>query len=87
MKKIKLIIDIDEQTYKAVQLHPECFNFAHAILNSKPLQAELEEIKDKIQKMPNANPSYYYTVDVVDRYDVLELLEDRIKELNNETSN
>lgn len=45
---------------------------------------ELEEIKNKIQNMPNANPSYHYTIDVVDRYDVLELLEDRIKELNNE---
>ena len=45
---------------------------------------ELEDIKNKIQNMPNANPSYWNKCDVVDIYDVLELLEDRIKELNNE---
>ena len=85
---MKLIIEIDDQTYKAVQLHPECFNFANAILNAKPLQTELDEIKAKII---NISKEPYYEHEGEDWTNGLTIAENlidnrirEIKELNNE---
>ena len=38
----------------------------------------IEDIKAEIRKMPNRNPSYTHTCDVVDREDVLEIIDKHI---------
>ena len=39
----------------------------------------LEDIKAEIEKMPNRNPSYTHTCDVVDREDVLDIIDKYIR--------
>lgn len=34
---MQIVIDISENEYEAVKLHPECFTFANSILNGAPL--------------------------------------------------
>lgn len=82
----KLIIEIDDQTYRAVQLHPGCFNFANAILNGKPLQTELEELEAKMKPFTKdrINPHCYDVGFVNGALECLWVLQERIKELNNE---
>ena len=46
----------------------------HAKLNAKVF----EDIKAEIRKMPNRNPSYTHTCDVVDREDVLDIIDKHI---------
>ena len=46
---MKLIIDIDKEEYEKVLKFPDCYAFGYAIVNSKPLQAELEEIKAEME--------------------------------------
>lgn len=43
---MKLVIDISEEEYEAVKLHPECFNFAHSILNGTLLPKGHGDLKD-----------------------------------------
>ena len=38
----------------------------------------LEDIKEEIRKMPNRNPSYSHTCDVVDREDVFDIIDSHI---------
>ena len=38
----------------------------------------IEDIKAEIEKMPNRNPSYTHTCDVVDREDVLDIIDEHI---------
>lgn len=45
---------------------------------------ELEKIKDEINEMSNANPSYWYTCDVVDRADLIDMIDNYISELKGE---
>ena len=47
---MKVVIDIPENTLNAVKAHPECFNFAHAILEGTPLEKVLEDIKAEIRQ-------------------------------------
>ena len=46
--------------------------------------AELEKIKVEVQEMSNANPSYWYTCDVVDRAYLIDMIDERISELKGE---
>ncbi len=51
--------------------------------NNKELSEELEKIKAEIKDMPNANPSHWYTADVVDREDLIDMLNEHIYEQDN----
>lgn len=39
----------------------------------------IEAIRQEIEKLPNDNPSYWHTCDVVDREDVLEIIDKHMK--------
>ena len=41
----------------------------------------LQEIRQEIEQMRNANPSYWNTCDVVDRTELLEIIDKHIKEI------
>lgn len=76
---MKLIIDIPEQTYKNIIMmcmfgSEEMSATIEAILNSKPLQAEFEEIKAEIEQdaFKDVNGSKYIFVNrvnqIIDKY-------------------
>ena len=79
----KIIIDIPEAEYDNVLKFTDCYAFGYAIANGKPLQTELEEISREINSL-----NHHY--DERSRYclvanDVFKILDNHIKELNNET--
>lgn len=61
--------DYGEETHRILQE-------AIKIIKQEPV---LDKIKKEIEQLPNANPSYSYCVDVVDREDVFEII-DKYKE-------
>lgn len=47
--------------------------------NKKHTNVVLEKIKEEIEALSNANPSYTHTCDVVDREDVLDIIDKYIE--------
>lgn len=83
---MKLIIDIDEKDYEVIKR--ECSNKDVVpigwvqILNGKSLQTELEEIKEAFCDMRDGYPKI--TDETLTVREVLEVIDRRIKDLNNE---
>ena len=70
---MKLIIDISENEYEAVKLHPECFTFANSILNGTPLpkgHGRLIDIND-IEWAKHKEERNYMEYEVIDWEDIL----------------
>lgn len=76
---MKLVIEIDEARFKdiqriaGVQLKSNYFQTAEQIIASG--SDVLDKIKDEIKALSNANPSYWHSGDMVDRDDVLEIID------------
>ena len=85
---MKLIIDIDEQTYNKVgrylvglELEDLLLNVRKALRKGKKLETELEEIKLEIDEKSNMHlDGDFYILN----FDVKKILDNRIKELNND---
>lgn len=84
MSKIKRIIEIDDSLYNRIKDRmiilediPRLFG---AVVESKPYDDSGDlisrgEIRKAIEKLPNVNPSYSHTCDVVERDEVFELID------------
>lgn len=88
---MKLIIDIPEENYNEYKKIGDSRDILfEAIRNGTPLQAELEEIKAEIENIPNDETTkpvgtYDYCLGAEnERKVILEILDNHIKELNNE---
>ena len=55
-------------------------DYAKEAKKRKQLEQVLQEIRQEIEQMQNANPSYWNTCDVVDRAELLEIIDEHIKE-------
>lgn len=81
---MKLVVDIPEEIYNSACATNNIWNMrmagfvCSAIANGTPLEKVLGDIKAEIRKMPNRNPSYSHTCDVVDREDVLDIIDSHI---------
>lgn len=76
---MKLVIEIDEARFKdiqriaGVQLKSNYFQTTEQIIASG--SDVLDKIIDEIKALSNANPSYWHSGDMVDRDDVLQIID------------
>ena len=76
---MKLVIDIPDYDIEQIK---ECYE-EHDIVEStysyiyhgQPLSEILDKIRAEIKALSNANPSYWHSGDMVERDDVLEILD------------
>lgn len=76
---IELVIKIDEELYNDMKSLPFTTFAEDIIMNGTPLQEHLNKIKSEIEALSNANPSYTHTCDVVDREDVIDIIDKYIE--------
>lgn len=57
----------------------DCITTIKALEKGTPLPEHLNKIKAEIEALPNANPSYTHTCDVVDREDVIDIIDKYIE--------
>lgn len=82
---MQIVIDIPEELYEALK-NPEILSTmyhasraADAVRSGTPLPEHLNKIKAEIEALSNANPSYTHTCDVVDREDVIDIIDKYIE--------
>ena len=74
---MKYIVDLPEEVVE--KANPFEGEIGSALHDAIYLDSFLKGIKGEIRKMPNRNPSYTHTCDVVDREDVLDIIDNHIK--------
>ena len=83
---IKLIIEIPKEDYKKLvnpYQHNEiwCERLKRIVINGTPL----DSVKAEIEALSNANPSYWHSGDMVEREEVLEIIDSIGKGTANES--
>lgn len=72
---MKLIIDIPEERFEGIRWaykgSTQCDYLYRLVANGTPL----DDVKAEIEKLSNANPSYWHSGDMVEREEVLEILD------------
>ena len=78
---MKYIVDIPKELVTEIQNSPCYLSTLEEVIadTATPFDSFIEGIKGEIRKMPNRNPSYTHTCDVVDREDVLDIIDNHIK--------
>ena len=76
---MQIVIKIDEEIYNDLKSLPFITFAEDIIINGIPLPEHLNKIKAEIEALSNANPSYTHTCDVVDREDVIDIIDKYIE--------
>ena len=75
---MKLIVDIDEQHFELLQMavmNGMGDNAQKIVAQGIPLEQMFEQIRAEIELLSNANPSYWHSGDMVEREEVLDIID------------
>ena len=70
---IKLVKEVTGMSLDWDDAHYDALQMAIKALEQEPI---LDKIRAEIEALPNANPSYTHTCDVVDREDVFDIIDE-----------